>query len=882
MNFKRLLHPNLKKGYVEDFNNSSANYAFFSAIEDILSSTEKDTIDSKVESYLNSADGEFLDEWGSWFGVARKDNQSDDDYRKWIITYATLKRGTKKAIIDAIKMYLDMSDATISVYEPYKNVFQLDKSKLDGLDHLSGDYYRWGIINIFVDRPVPESIYQIIRDFKPAGVNFFITVDTSTNKNNQPLSMDTGIKEFNSVEEAYIGFSKSQSYYLDLGGRNNKQELKNPFILDKSKLDSTDVLAGGYNDDINYDDIPSNYNKAFIYGVSYIGSDDVFSGNDWNYQTNSYGYNDDLWNSATVFDKSYFTSDKYADLDGYTRANYSSQIIKLDYSGMLSQNINGNNRVYGSVLYGDNNISTISYDPNNLVSPDKAVPVITKTDKYYTYSLEYNSIDSSYNSIPDKLNILISASSLNSNASYQVDLLDKYGVPLKTQIINISGNSSINKIVFDNEVKTEPSNPFTISKSKVSEGVIGVTPNLMKAVKLVRIYCGIRGDSLNNNISFGVPSATIFDTDTWLPFSGDQNQFPVILDENLQNLSKKDDNQLTINPVANYNVSTNSYTNVSPASLKITFNLINDLYSKYLNFWDSQGVIDKKDIISKLLPAIKGISLTFDGDLTNANVSYSKEGNLTPISDNSISNDIITIDPNYIDNDGNIVILISGKTNSDKINIDFIRFYYSLNDKAIPTFSPNKEMGKPYLKFFGKGIDYSFYDALTMGSNNIYVNSDIKDNSIIIAINARKQLEYRYGIDENDITSFLNNSNSNVLLEILAENAGNANLSIANLNTGNPDSIGNVSFSNDFNYVNISNNLNDFENYVSNSGFIFLSINPDTDLGEIRIKNLYIFGKYPTAHLSTRIKTGISMDITVFDSYSSAVDKAVVDKSKVK
>jgi len=117
---------------------------------------------------------------------------------------------------------------------------------------------------------------------------------------------------------------------------------------------------------------------------------------------------------------------------------------------------------------------------------------------------------------------------------------------------------------------------------------------------------------------------------------------------------------------------------------------------------------------------------------------------------------------------------------------------------------------------------------------------------------------------------------------MLAENTGNANLSIANLNTGNPDSIGNVSFSNDFSYVNISSNLNDFENYVSNSGFIFLSINPDTDLGEIRIKNLYIFGKYLTDYLSNRIKTGISMDVTIFDSYSSAVDKAVVDKSKVK
>lgn len=882
MNFKRLLHPNLTKGYVEDFNNSSANYAFFSAIEDILSSTEKDTIDSKVESYLNSADGEFLDEWGSWFGVTRKDNQSDDDYRNWIISYATLKRGTKKAIIDAIKTYLDMSDATISVYEPYKNVFQLDKSKLDGLDHLSGDYYRWGIINIYVDRPVPESIYQIIRDFKPAGVNFFITVDTSTNKNNKALAIDTGIKEFNSVEEAYIGFSKSQSYYLDLGGRKSKYELKNPFTLDKSKLDGTDVLAGGYNDDINYDAIPSNYNKEFIYGVSYIGSDDVFSGKDWNYQTNSYGYNDDLWNSATVFDKSYFTSDKCSDLDGYTRANYSSQIIKLDYSGMLSQNINNNNRIYGNVLYGDNNTDKVSYNPSNLVSPDKAVPVITTKDKYYTYSLEYNSIDSSYNSIPDKINILISASSLSPNASYQVDLLDKYGVPLKTQVINISGNSSINKIVFDNEIKTEPENPFTISKSKISEGVIGVTPNLLQSAKLIRIYCGLRGDSLNKNISFGVPSATTFDTDTWLPFSGDQNQFPIILDENLQNLYKKDDTPLTINPVINYDVSSKAYTNVSPANFKVTFNIINDLYSKYLNFWDCQGVIDKKDIISKLLPAIKDVSLTFDGDLTNANVSYYKDSKLTPISDNSISNDIITIDPNYIDNNGNIVIEISGKTNKDVINVDFIRFYYSLNDKAIPTFSPNKEMGKPYLKFFGKGIDYSFYDALAMGSKSIYVNSNIKDNSILIAINARKQLEYRYGIDEKDITSFLNNSNSSILLVMLAKNAGNANLSIANLNTGKSDSIGNVSFSNDISYVNISNNLNDFENYVSNSGFIFLSINPDTDLGEIQIKNLYISGKYLTDHLSTSIKTGISMDVTVFDSYSSAVDKAVVDKSKVK
>jgi len=273
--------------------------------------------------------------------------------------------------------------------------------------------------------------------------------------------------------------------------------------------------------------------------------------------------------------------------------------------------------------------------------------------------------------------------------------------------------------------------------------------------------------------------------------------------------------------------------------------------------------------------------LEFDSDLSNSTINYLKEGNLTPISDNSISNDIITIDPNYIDNNGNIVIVISGKTNSDVIKVDFIRFDYSLNDKSIPTFSPNKEMGKPYLKFFGKGIDYSFYDALTMGSKNVYVNSDIKDNSIIIAINARKQLEYRYGIDEKDITSILNNSNSNILLEMLAENSGNANLSIANLNTGKSDSIGNIHFSNNFNYVGISNNLNDFENYVSNSGFIFLSINPDTDLGEIRVKNLYVFGKYSTDYLSNRIKTGISMNITVSKSYSSAVDKAVVGKSNV-
>lgn len=861
MNFKRLLHPNLTKGYIEDFNNSSANYAFFSAIEDILSSTEKDTIDSKIESYLNTADGEFLDEWGSWFGVSRKDNQSDNDYRNWIITYATLKRGTKKAIIDAIKMYLDMSDATISVYEPYKNVFQLDKSKLDGLDHLSGSYYRWGIIDIFVDRPVPQSIYQIIRDFKPAGVNFFITIDTSTNKNNKKSSIKTGIKEFDSVEEAYIGFSKNQSYYLDLGGSNKASELKNPFTLDKSNLDGEDVLAGGYNDDINYDNIPSNYNKAFIYGVSYIGSDDVISGRDWNYQTNSYGYNDNLWNSATVFDKEYFTNEKYSDLEGYTRENYSGQLIRLDYSGMLSQNINGNNRIYGNVAYGDNNTDSISYDPNNLVNPDKAIPVKTTTDKYYTYSLEYNSIDKSYSSIPDRLNILISSSSLTPNASYQVDLLDKYGVPLKSNIINISGNSSIDKIVFDNEVKTEPDNPFTISKSKISEGVIGVTPNLMDSVKLIRIYCGIRGDSLDKDIDFGTPSVTTFDTDTWLPYAGDKNQFPVILDENLQNLYKKDNTPLVINPVIDYNVSSKESTNTSPADLKVSFNIINDLYSKYLNFWDSQGIINKQDILKTLLPAIDHISLLINGDLSNANISYYKDGVLTAISPNSISNDIITLDSNYIDENGNVTIDILGKSNTDSFSIDYIKFLYSLNDKSIPTFSPNKESGKPYLKFFGKGIDYSFYDALTMGSKNIYVNSDIEDNSILIAINANKQMSYRYGIDEKDVISTLNNGKSSILLEMLAKNSGSADLSIENLVTGKKDIIGNIDFSGNFDFINISNNISDFNNYISNSGFIFLSINPSGDLGEIRIKNLYIFGKRDTDYLNSRIRTKVNMDI---------------------
>jgi hypothetical protein len=248
LNFFKNLHP-LLRVTKNDNSNSTAGYALLQAIGDSLTTAESYGIQSKIESFLNTADGSYLDEFGSWFGVYRKDGQSDDDYRQWIHDFVLLKRGTVNSIVHALKTILDLPNANISVYEPYKNMFTLDKSFLDGADHLEGHYYRYAIITVNIDQAPSQEISDIIQAFKPAGVMFWINSKLdggSYYKDTYKLRLDTLT---DSIISTYMGSNFNIDQIIDSSYAYKNIINSNIFKLDSSYLDGPDVLGGDINKD---------------------------------------------------------------------------------------------------------------------------------------------------------------------------------------------------------------------------------------------------------------------------------------------------------------------------------------------------------------------------------------------------------------------------------------------------------------------------------------------------------------------------------------------------------------------------------------------------------------------------------------------------------
>ncbi|AMW63593.1 hypothetical protein BUBS_117 [Bacillus phage Bubs] len=172
MSFIKYLHP-LWKSMLGKVNDSHT--AVVTSIEDAFTDAEKDAMGLITDANLETATGEWLDEYGDIFGVFRKDNEADEDYRRRIINWILTERGTIGSIKDAIEKWLDDPEADVEIYEPFKNVFFLNKSKLNGPDHLLGRYYTSAVIDVRFTKHVPVEIIDEIRKFKAAGVTAKLT-----------------------------------------------------------------------------------------------------------------------------------------------------------------------------------------------------------------------------------------------------------------------------------------------------------------------------------------------------------------------------------------------------------------------------------------------------------------------------------------------------------------------------------------------------------------------------------------------------------------------------------------------------------------------------------------------------------------------------------
>lgn len=246
-NFLKNLHPLLRRKKNE-YDNKDPNYAIIDMFSEELNSIERDALDSRIQSSLNTATGKYLDIYGDWYGLYRKDDEKDETYRDRIIEYVLLKRGTNNSIIDAIRRFLDDEEIYVNVYEPFQNIFYTNKSHLNGEDHLMGDYYRFAIIDITIGKRFPLEIIEEINKFKPAGVKVFFTYDSSYETSEDKIITNVFPKRYPRVTtyqnvDIFRGYGRLLYGHLNLGMA-KVNEISDVFKTNNSLINSLDVLSG--------------------------------------------------------------------------------------------------------------------------------------------------------------------------------------------------------------------------------------------------------------------------------------------------------------------------------------------------------------------------------------------------------------------------------------------------------------------------------------------------------------------------------------------------------------------------------------------------------------------------------------------------------------
>lgn len=162
------LHPLWQKAYQNKNNaNYEVNNAILEALDQEMTKTEQQTISAKSQLFLRSASDEWLDYWGSWFGLKRQTGQSDNDYRNALIKHVEHPRDTIPALRKAMALFMNEDVSAVHVYEPWTDIFILNDSKLNSKAHLMGDYYQYGVIDLQVNKPFEAGLIDVINWFRP-------------------------------------------------------------------------------------------------------------------------------------------------------------------------------------------------------------------------------------------------------------------------------------------------------------------------------------------------------------------------------------------------------------------------------------------------------------------------------------------------------------------------------------------------------------------------------------------------------------------------------------------------------------------------------------------------------------------------------------------
>lgn len=244
--YRGVLERYLPTAYKTIGNGSDVHRGILGALKQMLVTTEQDIIDGTRQVFLANANSWALDLYGDWVGESRK-GDLDDDYRARIIEKITLGRSTVGNIIKGIKREINDPDLTVSVYEPWRNIFILNKSFLNGADRLMGKFYRYAVVQVTLNKYVNALELQTIADkYKSAGVSLvFVYREGIVAGDGALLALPLKLITEN---RNTVNRNRSQLYgNLLMNGLPTGAKATDLFTVNKSDINGTDVLASDPN-----------------------------------------------------------------------------------------------------------------------------------------------------------------------------------------------------------------------------------------------------------------------------------------------------------------------------------------------------------------------------------------------------------------------------------------------------------------------------------------------------------------------------------------------------------------------------------------------------------------------------------------------------------
>lgn len=363
MDVTQYLHPLMQRGMTKDPN--SVYNALINALNSPLNNAESDILRSKTNVMLSQAPEDWLDTFGSWLGLKRKDKEPDNVYRKRLMEWVLTDKNDVSSIRNAIANFLNISSDCVYVYEPYTDMLYYNKlgSDYNSLKYFASSYYNYCVIDVQIDNTFPiREIQDIINLFRPAGVIYVLTMNINSFNHNAPIidMNEDGSTPMFYDETYYAGFNQ-RVQALITPGLSDDITVTNPFFWSTSLSE--------LNEGREYQNEDSQFNDYMVLGEYY---------NDYNPKDT------DTFTDGRVYAKNYSLQDRNLmakrdnDCLKFNIGKFDSDYQPLSFTTTLNQGSSYNNNVYSV----NSNSKGITFTFSNL-------------DPNFTYILFYHTITGS-------------------------------------------------------------------------------------------------------------------------------------------------------------------------------------------------------------------------------------------------------------------------------------------------------------------------------------------------------------------------------------------------------------------------------------------------------------------------------------------------------